>query len=47
MEHEVFENEVIAAYLNDNFISIKVDKEERPDIDKHYQEVHHQVQLAA
>ena len=40
MEHEVFENETIAAYLNDNFISIKVDKEERPDIDKHYQEVH-------
>ena len=40
MEHEVFENETIAAYLNENFISIKVDKEERPDIDKHYQEVH-------
>ena len=40
MEHEVFENEEIAAYLNEHFISIKVDKEERPDIDKHYQEVH-------
>ncbi len=40
MEHEVFENKEIAAYLNDHFISIKVDKEERPDIDKHYQEVH-------
>ncbi len=40
MEHEVFENETIAAYLNEHFISIKVDKEERPDIDKHYQEVH-------
>ena len=40
MEHEVFENEEIAAYLNAHFVSIKVDKEERPDIDKHYQEVH-------
>ena len=40
MEHEVFENETIAVYLNEHFISIKVDKEERPDIDKHYQEVH-------
>jgi len=40
MEHEVFENEKIAAYLNEHFVSIKVDKEERPDIDKHYQEVH-------
>ncbi|WP_345977626.1 thioredoxin domain-containing protein [Sulfurimonas sp. HSL3-7] len=40
MEHEVFENEAIAAYLNEHFVSIKVDKEERPDIDKHYQEVH-------
>jgi hypothetical protein len=40
MEHEVFENEEIAAYLNEHFVSIKVDKEERPDIDKHYQEVH-------
>ncbi|MGB5966682.1 MAG: DUF255 domain-containing protein, partial [Sulfurimonadaceae bacterium] len=40
MEHEVFENEEIAAYLNEHFVAIKVDKEERPDIDKHYQEVH-------
>ncbi len=40
MEHEVFENEAIAKYLNEYFVSIKVDKEERPDIDKHYQEVH-------
>ncbi|MEA1921013.1 MAG: thioredoxin domain-containing protein [Campylobacterota bacterium] len=40
MEHEVFENETIAAYLNEHFVSIKVDREERPDIDKHYQEVH-------
>jgi len=40
MENEVFENETITDYLNEHFISIKVDKEERPDIDKHYQEVH-------
>lgn len=40
MEHEVFENKEIAAFLNDNLVSIKVDREERPDIDKHYQEVH-------
>ncbi len=40
MEHEVFENEVIAAYLNRHFVSIKVDREERPDIDKHYQDLH-------
>ncbi len=40
MEHEVFENEKIAAFLNEHFVAIKVDKEERPDIDKHYQEVH-------
>ena len=40
MEQEVFENEEIAAYLNAHFISIKVDREERPDLDKYYQEVH-------
>ena len=40
MEHEVFENKEIAAFLNEHIISIKVDREERPDIDKHYQEVH-------
>ncbi len=40
MEREVFENEEIAAFLNEHFISIKVDKEERPDVDKHYQEVY-------
>ena len=40
MEHEVFEDESIAAYLNAHFISIKVDREERPDLDKYYQEVH-------
>ena len=36
MEHESFENEEIAKFMNDNFISIKVDREERPDIDQVY-----------
>ncbi len=40
MEKEVFEDEECAKVLNDHFISIKVDREERPDIDKYYQEVH-------
>ena len=36
MEHESFEDESIAAFLNENFVSIKVDREERPDIDQIY-----------
>ena len=36
MEKESFENEAIAALLNKDFISIKVDREERPDIDQIY-----------
>ncbi len=36
MEKESFENEVIAKLLNDNFISIKVDREQRPDLDQIY-----------
>jgi uncharacterized protein YyaL (SSP411 family) len=40
MEREVFEDEKIAEYLNAHFVSIKVDREERPDIDKYYQNVH-------
>lgn len=40
MEHEVFENPEIAEFVNQHFICIKVDREERPDIDKHYQELH-------
>jgi uncharacterized protein YyaL (SSP411 family) len=40
MEEKVFEDEECAEILNENFISIKVDREERPDIDKYYQEVH-------
>jgi uncharacterized protein len=37
MAHESFENPVIAAQMNDNFIPIKVDREERPDLDAIYQ----------
>ena len=40
MERESFENEEIAKLINQNFIPIKVDKEERPDIDKFYQLVY-------
>ncbi len=40
MEETVFEDAECAAILNKDFICIKVDREERPDIDKHYQEVH-------
>jgi len=41
MEHESFEDEATAKILNKHFIAIKVDREERPDIDKHFQEVYH------
>jgi len=36
MEHESFENEEIAALMNELFINIKVDREERPDVDSIY-----------
>ncbi len=36
MEHESFESGEIAAILNDHFVSIKVDREERPDVDRVY-----------
>ncbi len=36
MEHESFENEEIAKLMNENFINIKVDREERPDLDAIY-----------
>ena len=36
MEHESFENEDIARLMNENFVSIKVDREERPDLDQIY-----------
>ena len=39
MAHESFENEEIAKIMNENFINIKVDREERPDVDDIYQKV--------
>lgn len=36
MAHESFENEEVGAYLNEHFVCIKVDREERPDIDQIY-----------
>lgn len=41
MERESFEDEHLAEYLNSNFISIKLDREERPDIDKIYMDALH------
>ena len=40
MERESFENKGTAKLLNKYFVPIKVDREERPDIDKHFQEVY-------
>ena len=36
MEHESFENNSVAAVMNANFVNIKVDREERPDVDAVY-----------
>ena len=36
MEHESFEDSSVAAYMNEHFVAIKVDREERPDIDQVY-----------
>ena len=36
MEHESFENEEVAKFMNENFVAIKVDREERPDVDQVY-----------
>lgn len=36
MENETFENEKAAAFMNEHFVSIKVDREERPDVDHAY-----------
>jgi uncharacterized protein YyaL (SSP411 family) len=46
MERLVFENEEIARYMNENFVNIKVDREERPDVDEIYMlalQVYHQL----
>lgn len=40
MEERVFLNQECADILNGDYVCIKVDREERPDIDKYYQEVH-------
>ncbi len=39
MEHESFENEATATKMNDLFVNVKVDREERPDLDQVYQMV--------
>lgn len=36
MEEESFQNEEIGRLLNEDFVSVKVDREERPDVDKVY-----------
>ena len=38
MAHESFENDEIAAYMNQHFVNVKVDREERPDVDAVYME---------
>jgi len=40
MAHESFENPAIAAVMNELFVNIKVDREERPDVDRIYQLAH-------
>jgi len=40
MAHESFEDEKTAALMNQHFINIKIDREERPDIDRIYQTAH-------
>jgi hypothetical protein len=41
MAHESFEDDDIAAVMNEHFINIKVDREERPDLDQIYQNAHY------
>ncbi|PYC66648.1 hypothetical protein C7C46_31120 [Streptomyces tateyamensis] len=38
MAHESFEDDAVARYLNEHFVSVKVDREERPDVDAVYME---------
>jgi len=40
MAHESFEDDAIAAVMNELFVNVKVDREERPDVDKIYQTAH-------
>src|SRR4029077_14672519 len=39
MEHESFEDEAVASVLNEHFVSIKVDRDERPDVDRVYMNI--------
>ena len=39
MAHESFEDEEVAAYMNEHYVAIKVDREERPDIDSIYMRI--------
>jgi uncharacterized protein len=39
MEHESFEDDETAAFMNERFVSVKVDREERPDVDGLYMDV--------
>lgn len=39
MSHESFSSEEVADYLNENFICIKVDREEHPEVDQYYQKM--------
>ncbi len=41
MAHESFENEAIAALMNEHFVNIKIDREERPDLDQIYMRALH------
>lgn len=41
MEHESFEDESVAQVMNDYYVSIKVDREERPDVDQIYMDAAH------
>ncbi len=38
MAHESFEDDATAALINDGFVAVKVDREERPDVDAVYME---------
>src|SRR5437762_1173649 len=40
MEHESFEDAAVAQVMNESFVCIKIDREERPDLDKIYQTAH-------
>jgi uncharacterized protein YyaL (SSP411 family) len=45
MEQESFEDEEIARYLNENYVCVKVDREERPDVDEAYMAAVHRLGL--